>query len=97
MPLLEGDHPSIQEFLHTDALPAKVIHQQDPAIAFELQWSFADIGVRVASDFKHRHRQFATSDNGWPQNTNPSAIDIAFHQQPLAVSKRARLVIERIE
>lgn len=97
VPLLERDHPSIQKFLDTHALPAKVIDQQDPAIAFELQGSFADVGVRVASDFEHRHRQFATSDNGWPQNANPSAIDVAFHQQTVAVSKRARLVVERIE
>ncbi len=79
----QGNNPSVQQFIDTHSLSSEVIDQEDTAVAFDLQWGVANVGFGISGDFQHVHRQFATGDNRWPTNADPSLIDLRISQDAI--------------
>lgn len=81
----EGNNPPVEEFIDAHSLAAEVVDQQYSAVAFELQWGFGDVRLRVARNFEHRHGQFTAGDDGGAFDANPTSVDGAVLQRTIII------------
>lgn len=71
----EGNDPAIEELIDGHLLSAEVIDDESAAVAFDLQWRFADSGCGVDLDFELIHGEFAAGDDGRAADEDPAAVD----------------------
>ncbi len=73
--LFERHDPPVQQLGWRDPLAAKIVDDENAAIALQLQRRLADAACAVRADFEAFQGQFAPDDNRGPPDAHPPRVD----------------------